>query len=429
MEEYNINDLPDRFTRHMKIVTEWLQEVYTKYSTKLSKQNLKCIGNIIKQYIQDNKGILVMDNLQLYGCVAAHIVKPPSFKVDRWTRVSDNKFTEDEFNSLISPFEKLYFNVCDNTQILTTNRRCTKINSFEKKHAVLHSCSIFPDIKLIKVLGEGSFGIVYLGEATYEGGSKKHQVAVKFIKEDLSDDDFEDLNLEISFSYNMGVLGLGPKIYDAFYIIDDNDKYKQVIIMDYYKHDGTDAFKVANKKQATEIIVQMIKLLKYMIFTNKMYCVDIKPANFIVNEKLDDVKLIDFGSDWCTPQKLMTDSEEQLFQILIFQLYSLISKIYIALNDDELGEVFCRYFSDQLLPALEKYYNNDKNLTVKHYIQKSKHEVIQSANKLKSSCRVSPRKRTSPSPNRSPNSPRKNRSPNSPRKRSPRKSRSPNSPR
>ncbi len=401
--KYNINDEPERFNKHMEILTEWIVRVYDKYKQKISKQNLKCISNIIEHFVQNNGGgQLEIKNLQMYGCVSASIVKY-IFKPDGWIKISDNAFTVDQFISLIDEFTKIYIHICPEAKMLTTNRRCTKkIDNFEKRHEVLHKCSIFSDIKLTEILGEGSFGIVYLGEATYNESPKnkqlsplkKKQVAVKFIK---SGENFEDLNLEIAYSYNMGILGLGPKIYDAFYTVDKDENYKQVIIMDYYKYSGKNALKIANKKQAIDIITQMIKLINYMIFSNKMYCVDIKPENFIVNENLDDVKLIDFGSDWCTPQ-LMTDNEHQLFQIILFQLYSMINNS--KLTDTELTDIFCNYFSPPLIHSLEKFYNNSNDLIIKHYVQKSKVEVINLATDIISRCKKSHVKRKSPSPTR-----------------------------
>ncbi len=279
--------------------------------------------------------------------------------------------------------------------MIVTNRRCAKkITDYKGgKHELLHNCSIFPDIQLTEVLGEGSFGIVYLGEATYTEPSsskknsprkKKIKVAVKFIKADLSAKDFESLNLEITYSYNMGIMGLGPKIYDAFYYIDKSKKYRQVIIMDYYKYDGLSALKIANTQQSIDIVTQMINLIKQMIFVNGMYCVDIKPSNFIINETLTDVKLIDFGSDWCTPEKLMTDTEDDLFQLLLFQLSILIDDVTI-LNTEMLGRIFCKYFSKNIINIIDKYYD-DPSLTVKHYANRPKTDAINYANAVKSNC-------------------------------------------
>ncbi len=288
---------------------------------------------------------------------------------------------------------------------LVLNRRCTKMEEYTKSHELLNFCSNLKDIKLTEILGEGTFGIVYLGEAIYK--SMKIPIAVKIIKSILSDKDFEKLDHEITFTYNMGTLGLGPKVYDAFYFINKQGGYKQVIIMDYYKYNGIEALEKADKTESIDIITKMINLIKKMVFTHGMYCVDIKPGNFVVNADLNEVKLIDFGSDWCFPQKLMTDNEKSLFQILIFQLYFLISNLELSLTKDELDAVYCRHFSNELPGILNSFYGN-KKLTIKHYVEDlgfTKDKVTLMIQNLSTVCKrkspifTSP-KRKSPSPKR-----------------------------
>ncbi len=261
--------------------------------------------------------------------------------------------------------------------MLITNRKCVFKNKIENPDDLFKQCTKFKDMRLIEHIGEGSFGSVYRGETTYN--SKKINVAVKLIR-NCSDENLIDLNLEINYSYNMGILGIGPLIYDAFYYKNQGeDKYEQIIVMEYYPYDGRVALQSVSIQNKKKIIKKMIDLVKQTIFEVKIYCVDLKPENFIVNDNLD-VKMIDFGTDWCVPDHLPTlDSfpasvrnnpkiiklaENHLYQILIFQLYKMIS---LFTDDISIHSLFINEFSYDILSIIKKYYEND-SLTIKFYL-------------------------------------------------------------
>lgn len=84
--------------------------------------------------------------------------------------------------------------------------------------------------------------------------------------------------------------------------LDDNKNHEvfvQFIIMDAYE---TDCYYALDDDKYTSehpiIFEQMVDIIKKQIDLG-IYCYDIKPSNFIVNLKPVDVRMIDFGADYC----------------------------------------------------------------------------------------------------------------------------------
>ncbi len=266
---------------------------------------------------------------------------------------------------------------------VSVNRRCVyKYNPKSKHSEILQNCSKIPDILLTDVIGEGGYGIVYLGTT-----KDSKQVAIKFIKKELENEDYEIIDKEIAFSYYMGTTNLAPKLYDAFYVINKKTgEFKQCLIMEYFKYNGIDALKRASDSQKRHIINEMIRIIKEMIITYKMYCIDIKPANFVISENLETVKIIDFGADWCRPGDNRYD-DKKLFQLMVFQLFILViedmvtdvfkntksTKLKKKLNILELFDsnaikysgIFEKYFDNRLIKwikeILKDFENYDEN--------------------------------------------------------------------
>jgi hypothetical protein len=200
------------------------------------------------------------------------------------------------------------------------------------------------------IIGNGTFGILLRVK------SAKDDIAIKFIfniSNLESAHRFIDMEKELSFSYYMGATGIGPevldsfyynfdfgelkhfpvlyrivemiiqhfkkkgKIYPQFYPIDDALKHGvdpgnlpveiQCIVMKAYDSDCEGAIidpKISVDAKA-DIVKQMVNLLEIQI-KNGLYCYDVKPGNFVVNIKGNhvDVKMIDFGADFCTEKKI-----------------------------------------------------------------------------------------------------------------------------
>jgi hypothetical protein len=152
---------------------------------------------------------------------------------------------------------------------------------------------------------------VYLAEYN------KQQICIKQISTQYEDNYknklIDDLTLEVEYSYNMAAQNIGPEIYDAFYVVDEPQKILSCyILMELFDSSVQKAYesKGYDDEEYSDINEQMLGLLRKQIFNNRLYCVDIKPANFVVktitktvNEKIvsrkNVVRMIDFGPDFC----------------------------------------------------------------------------------------------------------------------------------
>ena len=185
------------------------------------------------------------------------------------------------------------------------NFRCMKGN--------LEKCTEhvgFTDWKTIEKIGEGAYGKLTLYDVMHKG--KPVRVAVKVVqfavhKDDKGEDahQLDNLYKEVEFNYYMGEVGLGPKLYYAFFEITRDDKYglegNQYFIMEPMDTDASKFFRdqtfTVDQKQA--VLSKMIKLLYKQIYKYNLYCADTKTPNFLINKDDFKVCLIDFGGDFC----------------------------------------------------------------------------------------------------------------------------------
>ena len=99
----------------------------------------------------------------------------------------------------------------------------------------------------------------------------------------------------------MGDIGIGPKVYEAFYVLFPKEVI-QFIIMEPADTSSTEIYySKLPMNLKIETTRRILELLHEQIYDHGMYCVDIKPGNFVVTYKnYFDVKMIDFGVDFCS---------------------------------------------------------------------------------------------------------------------------------
>lgn len=276
------------------------------------------------------------------------------------------------------------------------NKRCRTIKDPNiSDQELLNQCSGTTNrIRLLNLIGEGTFGKVYRAVGKFHGGtegmrepfrritgpaSTRDRFAVKFIKEM----DLKEMEDEIRFSYYMGESGLGPKVYDAFYYkIEHYDNgtryftYSQIIIMEYMDSSCADALKSRNLSDEIKhsICIQMCELVFKQMTDFKLVCIDMKPGNFVYKSETNEVKLIDFGADFCTLNlrgKFNAHDLSMIYSILILQIASMVFDIvdYYRFNK----KIMTAFYSNKFYPnTLEKqteianYLNMKKNNEINH---------------------------------------------------------------
>jgi len=269
------------------------------------------------------------------------------------------------------------------------------------------------------IIGAGSFGILL--RANTEAG---YPVAIKLImKFDTEDSgkEFTEMERELAFSYFMGDAGIGPKVLDSFYynfdiediknypvlnkvvkFIKDNIKHNrlkgidstdspteiQLIVMKSYEYDCRQIFDREDLDLSSQVILQMIELMKKQINLG-IYCYDVKPSNFVGNILYYDgvgevdVKMIDFGADFCTEKRIFTGHnnddicEELGMPYTDVLLISNIIQIYIMYSvfaDYKIDKVIVKsFFSDTIF---RKFFESDWRLFITNYINDAKRKEM-----------------------------------------------------
>lgn len=226
-------------------------------------------------------------------------------------------------------------------------RRCSKNKKLKK-------------IKVGKVIGKGTYGIVYQGMLyipyqakidmrKYSVKKKKRLIregkrtVTKYRKQPIafkvqmatSEEDLSNMYDEVEYMYYMGDTGLGPEVYDAFFMTGQRTGmikrfYYQIVIMEYFDMNVAQALSDPRLRHRWEdIIEQMIDLLRVQWMEYNLHCIDIKPGNYVYNKKENIVKLIDFGKDFCYLNSLdeMGGSKlgkEDYFGIVLLQLFMMV---------------------------------------------------------------------------------------------------------
>jgi hypothetical protein len=286
------------------------------------------------------------------------------------------------------------------------------------------------------VIGNGTFGIL-LRAKTY---SPYGDVAIKFIfniSNESSADKFIDMEKELSFSYYMGEKDIGPKVLDSFYYNFDygelpnfpilhqivklviqhfqkkGTKYPQFlpidkaialgkdpanlpveiqcIVMKAYDSDCDGVLENPSLSIETkaEIIRQMCYLMEIQI-KDGLYCYDVKPGNFVVNinGKQVDVKMIDFGADFCTEKKIYKgfDNTDQVpilginfIQLLyisnVIQIFSLVvkSRLLDNVSPSSAQKLLEAFFNH---PLFSIFFSKDWQVFIDWYINYARDNIV-----------------------------------------------------
>ncbi len=252
----------------------------------------------------------------------------------------------------------------------------TKNVNKNEDNRIISEC-IGNDIKidLKEKIGAGTFGYIYSALYTDNITGFKKEVAVKKMVGKVTSNNakfhnsssvLEDFEYEVKYSIDMANKRIGPIIYKAFYITDDNVieeepnyfiKYLVLyIIMEKFEYSLDSFLHSGSSTLQKETAVKMsMDLLKDQIYNSGLYCIDIKPGNYVVNQGNDGddpvVKMIDFGADYCknnvkelrSNNCILDYKKDTLYVYCLLQMYEMLVPkrfSYVILSDP----VFTEYF-------------------------------------------------------------------------------------
>ena len=223
--------------------------------------------------------------------------------------------------------------------------------------------------------GGGTFGSVFTAQL-----NPHHLIAIKMIvsidPERKSPKRLLKKQIELQKEINMTVLmgreAIGPEVVDiANYLLNSNELPEfpliqeiinkaieenenveieldngkmhelvvQFILMDAYEMDCEKAlYKTTYHNDHPQILEQMVDLMRRQIEIG-IYCYDIKPGNFVVNMSPLEVRMIDFGADYCNnnindtfPQNEYLPSILKLMSVYDLLLFSNCLQLFLFLS-------------------------------------------------------------------------------------------------
>lgn len=370
---YNHEDIPGyEYNVLLYKTTHWLDKIYAERILEIlfesDKENEKIIRYIPTGMIKrirnkivqrtmhiKNGGNPPIENFYYLFCCVASYVCDFGLASEVWVSISPIKFTIKQFFEEVKIFEN--FENFDGKI-----KQCVKIIDEEYIYAdSVNKCS---GINLTNLIEEGGTSVIYMGESGESG--KKY--AIKYIYFDRYRTGYNlsmrDIYKEIELCLYMGEKGISPKIYDTFFVnLKGSSRVVNeslaVIIMDYYPMSGGDFMEknIYKPEQIRKVVTKMIDLIKKTIYDNNLYCSDTKPENFVVQEIDNDinVKMIDFGSDWCNNDK--KETKDEIFQILVFQLI-FMSLYFHKIDCDSLKHIF--KFNENIYDLLNSAYGDER---------------------------------------------------------------------
>lgn len=193
------------------------------------------------------------------------------------------------------------------SMVFKGNRQCKSKSTNITIGAILNKCTSIKNITDFSFITSSNDAVIYLVTI----GNKD------YILKQIYGKSIGLLEFELEWGVMADKKGFGPKIYDAFYIVDGSSVI-QFILMEKYDMDLF-TFIVHNKKspKVKTVVEKAIKNIHKLI-DNDLFCHDIRTRNFVVNESNLNVKMIDFGVKFCREERLSNKQDYKSF--LAFQL-------------------------------------------------------------------------------------------------------------
>ena len=169
-------------------------------------------------------------------------------------------------------------------------------------------------LKMVRKLGQGSFGLVLLCRGMFKG--REIDLAVKELHAgSIGSQSPKEVDDEAKLALRMGRLGAGPTVYDLFHAslpMNKGTATFQYVFMEPFDFSVEDAllkttvFGAPRKKFIAAVVPAMLAVMRRHLEAG-VTCYDVKPGNFVVRpakgkagKKLGvDVKMIDFGFPHC----------------------------------------------------------------------------------------------------------------------------------
>lgn len=153
-------------------------------------------------------------------------------------------------------------------------------------------------LKQVKLLGKGSNNAVYLYKTKHEQLVVVRQPRRKSDTQRVGNATWEFRNTAIASQ-----LGVAPTLYDAWYNRHATSDQRGGLhfICEYYPKDLHALIMdtpVAVKPISQKLRNRVVQHLRIMA-DNHLFCYDLKPSNMVFKEDPFDVRLIDFGRDFC----------------------------------------------------------------------------------------------------------------------------------
>lgn len=281
---------------------------------------------------------------------------------------------------------------------------CSIKSSVVGDQEVLNNCVNLEDIGSItidKIIGKGTYGVVYSGRINYFSGSSK-KIAIKKIE--FKRNKLRSIEREIKYNKELGDKKIGPEYITSFYRNIDNENGIAYIIME--RMDGDCHTYLASKfndlQHKIYVINYMIYLIGKSLDKTDIICMDMKAANFLYrnveNEYEVDVRMSDFG-EFCF-KNISHDFYEKIFKILkknnlstdkydiletaylmiyVINVYTLLvdlplffsnKELEIVINNLELNQL--NDFKKEFYEIFEQdnFYDTDELIPFKHYSSK-----------------------------------------------------------